>query len=139
MPFSARISLFPLLFVSFIACRAPESKNPVLIVEKDTFDFGTINQGDSARATFSFRNEGTGLLIIKKLGVSCGCTNAVSSKDSIYTSESANIFASYHSGKDSGQILKTIIVESNTTPVLHVLYIKGKVNSISQGQIRPGS
>ena len=139
MPFSARISLFFLLFVSFIACRAPESKKPVLIVEKDTFDFGTISQGDSARASFSFRNEGTGLLIIKKLGVSCGCTNAVSSKDSLYISESANIFASYHSGKDSGQILKTIVVESNTTPVLHILFIKGRVNPINQGQIHRGS
>lgn len=128
MPFLLKNRCWLLLFAGLISCKARDAAVPEIKFKKDTFYFGEIKRGDSVNAIFPFSNTSSALLIIKKVGSSCGCTNAFSSKDSLKLNEEAIVQATYHSGKDSGNILKTIIVETNSKPVLHVLYIKGKVN-----------
>jgi hypothetical protein len=128
MRYLKKINYIQLIVFSLIGCDSAKQKFPQINFTKDTFDFGQINRGDSVTAIYSFTNKGFEKLIVKKIGTSCGCTNAYSSKDTVDPMEEARIHATYYSTKDSGKILKTIIVESNTNPVLHVLYIAGKVN-----------
>ncbi len=111
-----------------ISCNNTNSEKAEIKFSRDTFFFYNIRKGDSAVGVFNFTNIGNADLEIIKLGTSCGCTNAYMSNNRIKPNEKGQIFATYHSNEDLGNIVKTIIVESNTKPVLHVLYIKGVVN-----------
>lgn len=100
---------------------------PRIRFSRDTFYFGTIHKGDSVNAVFHFSNTGSAPLVIKKLGPGCGCTNAYVNKDQLAPADTGVLYSTYHSRDDSGMVLKTIVVESNTSPVLHTLFIKGNV------------
>jgi hypothetical protein len=98
-----------------------------IIFLKDTFDFKEIARGDSVGLKFKFFNKSKNRLVVKKIGVSCGCTNVSVDKDTIEANGYGVIKGIYISKEDSGKVLKTIVVETNTTPTLNVLFIKGHV------------
>lgn len=122
-----KINLFFWGIILLASCNSKKSSLPEIKFQKDTFSFGEIKRGDSVTANYFFSNAGETDLIIEKIGPSCGCTDAFSGKDTLKPKEESFIQATYHSGKDSGKVLKTIIVESNCSPVLHVLYLSGQV------------
>lgn len=128
MQYLKKISFLPLFSIILFSCKTRVSSVPEIKFKKDTFSFGEIKRGDSVNAVFVFSNSGKTELVIKKVGVSCGCTNAYTTMNKLKPDEQAAVHATYHSEKDSGHILKTIIVETNCNPVLHVLYVSGKVN-----------
>jgi Protein of unknown function (DUF1573) len=125
-----KITLFHLLLIMAMACNQGK-KHPVLNAridfEKDSFNFNTIKKGDSITAAFVFKNTGTAPLRIQKPGLSCGCTKAIYDSLPILPGEKRTITIIYNSSKDSGRIVKTVVVESNTLPALHVLYLSGNV------------
>src|SRR5688572_17002528 len=47
---------------------------PVLKFNKESHDFGTIVQGEKVSFAYTFKNEGSGSLIIRSAQGSCGCT-----------------------------------------------------------------
>ena len=125
-------SILYIILLLFFACNNKKEKTlnlnlPEIVFTKDTFDFNTIRKNDSVKATFVFKNTGKSDLIIKNMSVGCGCTKIASYKDTIVPDESGNIDIVYHSSNDTSLVLKTIIVETNCKPKLHVLYIKGIV------------
>jgi hypothetical protein len=97
---------------------------------KDTIDLKTIKKGDIIDISFSLKNTGYGDLIIKNSSVGCGCTKIKPLKDTINPGETVDLNLSYDSKNDSGRVLKTVIIETNATPKLHVLYIKGLVDEV---------
>ena len=119
-----------IFIIIIIACNS-DKKSKVDMAEikflKDTLNFVKIEKGDSLKAVFPFQNTSTVDLAIKKIGASCGCTNAYTTKEIISPGQIGSINVSYNSGEDTGMVLKTIVVESNTSPALKVLYITGKV------------
>lgn len=117
----------PIALLLCISCNNKDSGRAEIKFSQDSFLFNKIRRGDSIIGVFEFTNTGKADLEIKKLGPGCGCTNAYVLNNKLRPGESSKLLATYHSDKDSGVILKTIIVESNTTPILHTLYIKGKV------------
>jgi hypothetical protein len=123
----SRISHYLTFFLLLSSCNNKGDATAEIKFSKDTFLFERLRQGDSVIGVFDFINSGKADLIIKKLGLGCGCTNAYVSNDTLKPNERSKLFATYHSGKDSGSVLKTIVVESNTTPVLHTLFLKGNV------------
>lgn len=100
---------------------------PEVVFLKDTFDFKKIQKGTVIDVTFNMKNSGKAALIIKNSSVGCGCTKIKSIKDTIEAGETADLNLIYDSKNDSGNIIKTVVIETNTTPRLHVLYIKGLV------------
>lgn len=59
-----------------------DKKIPIIKIEKDTFNFGTISWKDNPVASFLIKNVGKQNLIIRKVEKKCGCTN-VELKDRI--------------------------------------------------------
>lgn len=123
-----------LLLLTFLAalyaCNGGNKKSikaPIATFVKDTFDFATIKKGDTANIIFTIQNTGTEYVVIKNSSVGCGCTKVNSLKNRIAPGEVGDLTLTYDSKNDTGKVLKTVVIETNTTPKLHVLYIKGVV------------
>ena len=81
--------------------------------DKKTFNFGTIEQGESVHHTFDFKNVGKSDLIIRKTKASCGCT-VVNIKDKVIKpGESSAFKATFNSRGKKGKQNKVITVITN--------------------------
>ena len=123
-------SFYSFLIILAVSCNSsPDNKQSQVNIRflKDTFDFVELSKGTIVKATFKFQNTGTADLIIKKMSLGSGCTKATPEKNTIAPGENSFINIEYNSGKDSGRVLKTVVVETNTVPTLKVFYITGTV------------
>ena len=104
---------------------------PILSVENDTYDYGTIEYGSDGTREFTITNTGNQPLIISLCKGSCGCTVPLCPKKPILPGESAIIKVTYKTSK-VGPINRTVYitsnaVNSNAKPSIFELYIKGNV------------
>lgn len=86
---------------------------PKAVVKPMAFDFGTITQDSIVTTHFVITNEGAGLLKIKNVSASCGCTAAVSEKNELKQSESTEIKVTFDSKGKSGKQAKSVYIETN--------------------------
>lgn len=111
-----------------LADKAPTiPKFTAIRFDPDTFNFGTIKKGDIVIAKFKYFNDSETPLQIKNVGSSCGCTKPEFDTSVVKPHDFGTITTSFSSKDDSGSILKTLVVESNTKPTLHVIYLSGIV------------
>ncbi len=106
-----------------------ELKNPPIITfDNETFDFGTIIDGDQVTHKYKFTNTGNGPLVLSAVNKSCGCTIAKNwPRTPIAPGESSYIEVVYNSEGRAGQTNKTITVVGNTKPNTTKLKLIGKV------------
>ena len=95
--------------------------------EVETYDFGTIIEGNIAEYEFVFTNTGSAPVIISNVNASCGCTTPYFTKDPVMPKSKGSIKASYNSNGRPGVFHKTITVTSNATSPTKILAIKGNV------------
>ena len=95
--------------------------------EKDEFDFGTIEQGESTTHEFKFTNTGSEPLIISKAEGSCGCTVPIFPKEPIMKNQSATIKVTFNSTGKFGIQDKTVTITSNAKQSPMIIHIKGTV------------
>ncbi len=81
--------------------------------EKLYFDFGTIPEGKVVGTTVKFKNTGSGVLRIKDIETSCGCTAALISKKVLKPGEEGKIRIEFDSTHKQGKIARTVTVYSN--------------------------
>ena len=103
------------------------SGTPIILSEAPIFDFGTRDNEGKVEHNFSIINKGTGILEIKDVKTSCGCTVADLTKKSLGPGESTEIAATFSLVGKSGNQSKFITITSNdpVTPS-YKLQIKGK-------------
>lgn len=110
---------------------AASSKNQEKLTQIEWYetehDFGQITEGEKATYRFKFKNTGSHPLILKKVKPSCGCTTPDYSKDPVAPGEEGYIDVTYDSHGRPGQFNKSVTVETNTEPRIHILRIKGEV------------
>lgn len=100
----------------------------ILTFEKAEHDFGTIKEADGrVSVVFSFKNEGTGPLILSGVHASCGCTTPTWPKEPVEPGQTGSITVTYNPSGRPGRFQKTITVNSNATQSTIKLYIKGEV------------
>ena len=97
--------------------------------EKETHDFGSLNEGTNAVHEFKFKNTGSQPIVISHVQASCGCTTPDWSKDPVLPGKSGFIKAAYNSAGRPGAFSKTITVTSNAATPSKVLTIKGVVEN----------
>jgi hypothetical protein len=95
--------------------------------ESETYDFGTITQGEKVAFTFRFKNSGKKDLIISAANGSCGCTVPDYPKKPIAPGEEARIDVTFDSEGKSGKQQKTITIVANTYPNQKILYLTGEI------------
>lgn len=94
---------------------AEPKTNPVPVIEfqEVTYDVGDIWEGEKASHTFSFKNTGDAVLLIKKVKTSCGCTATNLSSKEIEPGKTGEIKATFNTRRYHGKQSKTIYVSSN--------------------------
>ena len=106
----------------------PEGPLPSFKFSEESFDFGTITEGDVVDHVFSFVNDGDAPLIISSATASCGCTVPVWPRSPIAPGEEAEIKVQFNSRSKPGIQNKTVTVTANTYPKVTRLKIKANVS-----------
>ncbi len=102
---------------------------PMISVDKESHDYGTIKQGGNGECVFTVTNTGDAPLIITQCQGSCGCTVPQCEKAPILPGAKSAITVKYDTNR-VGPINKTVTITSNAsnTPSLMVT-IKGTVEA----------
>ena len=104
------------------------AQQPVITFEKETHDFGQINEVDGRVTTiFTFKNEGMVPLVLSDVRASCGCTTPKWPREPIEPGKTGEITVTYNPNGRPGRFQKTITVTSNAASSTTRLFIKGEV------------
>ena len=101
---------------------APEFK-----FEVETYNFGTVKQGESVTYEYKFTNIGKEPLVISRAQGSCGCTVPEWPKEPIAPGKEGKIKVVFSSGGKSGLQHKSVTINSNAKTPVVTLSIKGEV------------
>ena len=121
------------VFGGFALASAQEVVNgPVISLDKEVHDYGTMDQGGDGNCVFTVTNDGTEPLIISRCKGSCGCTVPQCDKDPIMPGATSDIKVKYDT-KRVGPINKSVTITSNASnEPTKVIRIKGKIEAVSQ-------
>ncbi len=105
-----------------------KKKAPHILFESESFDFGTIKEGNNVEYSFKFTNTGKSMLKILKTKASCGCTATDPVKTELKKGESSEIKIVFNTSGRKGNQHKTITVITNDPdkPVI-VLHVQGNI------------
>jgi len=90
-----------------------EAQKPKLVVDRDTWDFGRVKQGETLNHEFVFRNAGQALLNVKNVETSCGCTAALVTENKLAPGKEGRVKVSFSTAGYSGQVTKYIFLDSD--------------------------
>ena len=128
-----KILLSTALCLAFVATSAQENARPVggtgpmIQVDKEVHDYGTLPQGANGECTFVVTNIGDQPLILTNCKGSCGCTVPKCDTEPIKPGGKSTITVRYDT-KRVGPINKSVTVSSNATNTPEkILRIKGSI------------
>jgi hypothetical protein len=123
-------------FFTFV--QAQEVANgPLISLDKEVHDYGTIQQNADGACVFTVTNTGTEPLIISRCKGSCGCTVPKCDTDPIMPGGTSEITVRYDT-KRIGPINKSVTITSNAAnEPTKVIRIKGKVDAADAGAGAP--
>lgn len=104
-----------------------DGKFPVMVFEKDTHDFGEMNEGETKSYDFWFTNTGESDLILLTVNASCGCTTPYYDKAPIKPGKRGKITAEFDSSGKPGKQSKNINISNNTKEGNQMITIKANV------------
>jgi hypothetical protein len=109
---------------------------PHIVFEETEHDFDVVDQQQTVKHTFKFRNEGDATLVIENIKTTCGCTGTLLSKKELPPGGQGDVEVSFSSGLSGGKKKKTIFVYSNDPQQTEAqLYITAKV--VVPVEVRP--
>ena len=128
------------LFLALTAFAQPElqvESGPMISLDKEIHDYGTIVQNADGVCHFKVTNTGNEPLIISNAKGSCGCTVPKWSNEPIMPGGSTTIDVKYATNR-IGPINKSVTITSNAvnTPT-KVIRIKGKVIKPEDAEASP--
>ncbi len=109
---------------------------PVIAFENTIYDFNAIDPKAEVFCEFKFTNKGTGLLVIKDVQSTCGCTVPNLDKKEYAPSESGAIKVKYTAGAYLGRVTKQVFVNSNDAKEPR-LALTIKANVVKKVEIKP--
>ena len=89
-------------------------KGPMIQVDKDVHDYGTISQGGNGECTFTVTNIGDAPLILTNCKGSCGCTVPKCDTEPVPPGGKTIVTVRYDT-KRPGAINKSVTISSNAT------------------------
>ena len=118
------------IFMAFSVSAQEQQPQQIIEIAEKTHDFGTIKEEDGRVShVFTFKNVTEGVLTIKNVRASCGCTTPAWSKEPIAPQGEAQITVTYNASGRPGAFHKsvTVTLSDGTQDFTQVLFIKGKV------------
>jgi hypothetical protein len=98
-----------------------------LVFKEYEHDFGKIAEGEKVGYVFTFKNTGTGSLVIASATTSCGCTVPNYDTKPIPPGGNGNLEVVFDSSGRNGMQTKTITVKSNAVIPVIILKITAEV------------
>lgn len=121
---------------SLLAQEESNPNAPEITFEKETIDYGTIEQGADGHREFVFTNTGKEPLIITNAKGSCGCTVPTWPREPIAPGEQGVIKVKYDT-KRVGPFHKSVELSSNAASGKVVIHIKGTVKKKAEKKTTP--
>lgn len=110
---------------------------PMISVDKDVHDYGTIDKGANGTCQFKVTNTGDKPLIISNCKGSCGCTVPQCDTAPLAPGQSTLVTVKYDTGR-LGAINKNVTISSNATNAPEkVVRIKGEVRDAGNTPTSP--
>ncbi len=109
------------------ANQAPAGPTTTIDFSENSFDFGTVSEGEKVSHVYKFKNTGNEPLVISNAKGSCGCTVPQWPKTPIAPGESGEIMVEFNSKGKPGKQTKRVTVTANTNPPQSFLTITGNV------------
>lgn len=113
-------------FIAFLGLSSLDVAIGEFSFEKESHDFGNIQQGKPVSHEFTFSNKGDAPIIISEVRPTCGCSVADYTKTPVKPGESGVIKVIFNA-EARGPFTKSFIVKSNTKTPIKNLTIRGKV------------
>jgi hypothetical protein len=102
------------LFIFIVAAwPATEANKPKIVLDRDTWDFGLVKQGDTLNHEFVFRNAGQAVLNIRNVETSCGCTAALITENKLEPGKQGRLKVSFSTAGYGGQVTKFVYLDSD--------------------------
>ena len=113
------------------ATASGEENIPVSAIkfDQDTFNFGTVMEGERVAHAFTFTNTGKNALVISKAIGSCGCTVPEWPNEPIAPGAKGKIDVVFNSERRVGKANKDVTVYANTEPATSKVTLKGFVKA----------
>lgn len=92
-----------------------KEKNPIINVDKLSYDFGDIQQ-EKVETDFIITNKGNSVLEIENIATSCGCTKGEVEKNTLLKGESTVLKVSFDPkamGDLHGEVYREVYIQSN--------------------------
>jgi hypothetical protein len=112
--FTLCLGLFSMAAMAQTEMKPVGGSGPMISVDKETHDYGTIKQGANGECTFTVTNTGDAPLIITNCQGSCGCTVPQCDTAPIKPGATSVITVKYDTNR-VGPINKTVTINSNAT------------------------
>ena len=111
---------------------APAGPTTSMSFTEETFDFGTVDQGEKVSHTYKFTNSGSEPLILSNAKGSCGCTVPQWPREPIAPGAQGEITVEFDSKNKSGKRNQKVTITANTEPAQTVISLTGEVNVPAQ-------
>jgi uncharacterized cupredoxin-like copper-binding protein len=87
--------------------------SPQLYFYETQHDFGTVKEGHVVDYTFKFKNSGKGILEVKDVSTSCGCTVAMISSKKLEPGKEGTLRVELDTKDREGKMNRNITIQSN--------------------------
>ena len=117
-----------LILIFLLTCcfnNNPKTTQAIFSVAKDTIDFKFRDKNQTTLIPIMVSNVGSANLKIINIKGSCGCTDIKFDTAAIKPGGNSTILLNYKSSGDTIPVLKNIVVETNATPSLKVIFFRG--------------
>ena len=104
-------------------------KQPVMLFDTLSHDFGTIIEGEMVVCYFEYKNSGTGDLVINSVEATCGCTTPDWSSEPLKPGEKKDLKIVFDATGRSGAQRKVVTVTSNASNSVTRLTILANINN----------
>ncbi len=105
-----------------------KGEDPILTFEHETWNFGTMSEGEVVEHEFSFKNTGKKPLLISDVQATCGCTIPEWPREPIRAGQEGVIKIRFNSAGKHESINKDVTIFSNATPIKKQLTFTAFVN-----------
>lgn len=116
-----------------------ETMGPIMDIESDVVDYGTIEKNSEPLRTLKFTNTGDEPLVVKNARGSCGCTVPTWPKEPILPGEESVIEIRYATNRVGSFSKKVTLTTNETENNSHVIQVKGKVLKEEEVESVPAS
>ena len=98
-----------------------------MVFQQETYNFGTVEQGENVTVSFGLTNTGTGDLLISNVKASCGCTEPSFPFLPIEPKSKSTIDVTFKTAGREGMQRKALTITSNSYPKIRKIYLEGRV------------